>query len=129
MKNILRLYQNATANAQDGTEISMNGTFTSPIDITLDGSINEVQIIPLAVRTLPGYEVVGTCGIAIVGDAEKRFSLSTAQNGTFSTSISLSSVGDTNKIFYLKAVSADTDYPHVIRSAAIKATAATRFVS
>ena len=124
MNTLIKLYQNATANQQDGDEVSISKTFTAPIQMKLNAAINATKTIPLAVRTATGYQTVNDVVISVVDDTNNHFSLCTSQNGTFSTSITMSGITDTNKIFYLKGTSTDSDYPVVERTPAVKVTAA-----
>lgn len=129
MNTLIKLYQNATANAQDGDEVSISKTFTAPIQFRLDAAINETKTMPIGIRTATGYQTVNDVVISIVGDADNHFSLCTTQNGTFSTSITMSGITDTNKIFYVKAASSDTDYPVVNRDVSVKVYAPIRVAS
>lgn len=124
MNTLIKLYQNATAGAQDGDEVSISKTFTAPIQMKLNAAINETKTIPLGIRTATGYQTVNDVVISIVDDEYNHFSLCTTSNGTFSTSITMSGITDTNKIFYLKGTSTDSDYPTVDRTPTVKVTAA-----
>lgn len=124
MNTLIKVFQNATANQQDGDEVSISKTFTAPIQMKLDAATNETKTIPLAIRTATGYQTVNDVVISIVGDENNRFSLCTTQNGTFSTSITMSGITATNKLFYLKGTSTDSDYPTVDRTPSVNVTAA-----
>ena len=51
---------NPTAGQQDGSPISFDNSFNNPLFVNLDATVNEVQIIKLAIRTEPGYVTVGS---------------------------------------------------------------------
>ena len=129
MNTLIKIYMNATANQQDGDEVSISKTFTAPVQMKLNAAINETKIIPLGIRTAAGYQSVNDVVISVIDDTNNRFSLCTTSSGTFSTSITMSGITDTNKIFYLKGTSTDTDYPTVDRAPSIKVTAAITQVS
>ena len=90
----------------------------------LNAAINETKTLPLAIRTATGYQTVNDVVISVVDDSGNHFSLCTTANGTFATSITMSSITDTNKLFYLKGTSSDSDYPTVDHTPAVKVTAA-----
>ncbi len=110
---------NPTAGATDGTAVSQNGTFTAPINFTLDASENESQIAKLGIRTETGF----TASDVIIqdnNDTNDRLKLCLTQNGTFADSISVGSVSAVNTIFYARASSVDTENPQTDRSASFK---------
>ena len=129
MNTLIKLYQNATAGAQDGDEVSISNTFTAPIQFRLDAAVNETKTTPIGIRTATGYQTVNDVVISIIDDSASRFSLCTSQNGTFSTSITMSGITDTNKIFFVKATSSDSDYPTVNRDISVKVYSAIRTAS
>ena len=53
-------------------------------------------------------------------DTNDRLKLCLTENGTFTDSISIGSVGTTNTIFYARASSADTENPQTDRTASFK---------
>ena len=118
----VNLYMNnPTAGATDGTAVSTGGTFTAPINFTLDASQNESKTVKLAVRTESGYTVSGM-SIADLNDTNDRLKLCLTENGTFADSISIGSVSAVNTIFYARASSADTENPQTDRSISFKVT-------
>ena len=129
MNTLIKLYQNATAGAQDGDEVSISKTFTAPIQIRLDAAQNETKTVPIGIRTATGYQTVNDVVISIIDDADNHFSLCTTQNGTFATSITLNNITNTNTIFYVKAASSDSDYPTVNRDVSVKVYSAIKVAS
>lgn len=60
MGTYYHLYMNnPTAGAVDGTKVSEDHAFTSPISAVLNASNNESKLIKLAIRCEKGYETVG----------------------------------------------------------------------
>lgn len=57
---------NPTAGKNDGTQISEDRTFLSPLSVVLDASKNESKVIKCAVRCETGYETVGNLTITPV---------------------------------------------------------------
>lgn len=56
----IHLYMNSpTAGSADGTKVSEDHAFTSPISAVLNASNNESKLIKLAIRCEKGYETVG----------------------------------------------------------------------
>lgn len=110
---------NPTAGATDGTAVSTGGTFTAPINFTLDASQNETQKVKLGIRTESGYTASGV-SIADLNDTNDRLKLCLTENGTFADSISIGSVSAVNTIFYARASSADTENPQTDRSVSFR---------
>lgn len=112
---------NPTAGATDGTAVSTGGTFTAPINFTLDASANEAKTVKLGIRTETGYVASGV-SIADQNDTDDRLKLCLTENGTFADSISIGSVSAVNTIFYARASSADTENPQTDRSVSFRVT-------
>lgn len=121
----INLYMNnPTAGGTDGTAISTDGTYTSPLTVSLDAAINESKTVKLAVRTETGYTTTGSTTISDNGDTNDRWKLCLTENGTFTDSITISNaVTDVNTVFYAKASSADTEVPSTDRSVSLRVAA------
>ena len=90
---------NPTENELDGTFVSMNARFTSPIKFLLRENV-KTQTEKLAIRTESGYATAGTTTIQ---SDNPYLKLSWTENGTFTESISTSAlITTTNKIFYAR---------------------------
>ena len=113
---------NPTVGLTDGTAVSTDGSFTSPVEITLDASQNESKKQKLAIRTEPGYVTTGTVTLSDKNDTNDRWKLSWTENGTYADSISTANAIDSvNTIFYAQASSSSLESPQIDRSAKIKA--------
>lgn len=118
----INLYMNnPTAGGTDGTAISTDGTYTSPLTVSLDASINESKTVKLAVRTESRYTTTGSTTISDSGDTNDRWKLCLTENGTFTDSITISNaITNANTIFYAKASSASTELPTTDRSVSLR---------
>lgn len=115
---------NPTAGSSDGTVVSTDGVYSAPITVTLNATNNESKTVKLAVRCEPGFETVGDTTISDVGDTYDRWKLCLTENGTYTDSITISSViDDTNTIFYAKAFSSQAETPSTDRSVSLELTA------
>lgn len=121
----INLYKNnPTAGGTDGTAISTDGTYTSPLTVSLDAAINESKTVKLAVRTETGYTTTGSTTISDNGDTNDRWKLCLTENGTFTDSITISNaITNVNTVFYAKASSADTEVPSTDRSVSLRVAA------
>ncbi len=121
----INLYMNnPTAGGTDGTAISTDGTYTSPLTVSLDAAINESKTVKLAVRTETGYTTTGSTTISDNGDTNDHWKLCLSENGTFTDSITISNaITDVNTVFYAKASSADTEIPSTDRSVSLRVAA------
>ena len=121
----INLYMNnPTAGGKDGTAISTDGAYTSPLTVSLDASINESKTVKLAVRTESGYTTTGNTTISDNGDTNDRWKLCLTENGTFTDSITIpNAITNANTIFYAKASSANTETPTTDRSVSLRVAA------
>lgn len=103
-----------TAGGTDGTAVSTGDSFTEPLSVELNASINETKTILCAIRTETGYSASNVT-IYAVNDTNNRVTFCTTANGTFTSSITIASVSTTNTLFYVKSSSTDTDIPQVNR--------------
>ena len=120
--NYINIYKNnPTAGGTDGTAVSTNGDFTSPINFKLDASQNQTQTVKLAIRTEPDYITDGATTISDNGDTGDHIKLCLTENGTFTDSITISTpIDDTNTIFYVRASSTNDELPHIDRDVSLK---------
>jgi len=113
-------YGNVTAGSKNGTEAS-SGTELSPISVTLDASISEAKAVKCAVRCDTGYYIEGDTTVTKIGTNAAKWKVAVDDNyadaadalanATWLDTISLSSVTDVNKIFWVKAMSDSTESP------------------
>lgn len=122
MSFLLNIYTGeVTEGGVDGTEVSSQATFTAPVTVTLDGEQNESQTVTCAVRAVDGYQTAGVVTIEDVSDTDDRVKLSWQSNKNFADRITTTDViGATNKLFYVKFSSADTELPTLDRSVALR---------
>lgn len=117
----LRLYMNnPTAGGVDGTEIS-SGDDTLPLSITLDASKAESKAVKCAVRCDSGYLVDGDTDLYFEGTNAAKWQIAADNNysdadialnmAVWSSTLSISGVAATNKVFWVKATSATTEDP------------------
>lgn len=92
---------NVTAGGTDGTEVSSGGLMTAPVEATLNTGTNNVQ--QLAVRCAQG---LSSASVDITS-LEAWLTLSLDGN-TYSNTITVTNVGDTNKLFYAKMTGGST---------------------
>ena len=90
-----------TSGSRDGTEVSSDGLMTTPVDSILDRGTNNVQT--LAVRCENGYETD-----AVTLTSQVAWLRLSEDNTTYSDSITLYNVGDTNTLFYAKITAGST---------------------
>lgn len=122
------MYQgNVTANGTNGTQVSEDETYTSPVNIVLNATLAESKIVTLAVRTDDGYQTTGTVILADAGDNNKTsnyWSFSWSPTGSFKNSISTKDViTNKNKLFYAKAKSVTSESARLDRSVSLDITA------
>lgn len=126
----LNVYMNnPTEGEVDGTAVSTGGSFTAPLNITLDASQNEVKVIKCALRTEEGYITIGTTTISIndPGDRDRIwFSWTEVDPNNLDMSSLFESLSTdeqitaANKTFYVVAVSWDEELPQTDRSISLK---------
>ena len=100
----INVYKNEpTAGAKDGTLVSTDGTFTSPISFPLSRPIDSLWE-KLAIRTEPGFKTTGETIIEVVGDTNNCIFLYWDKDENGIPKISTNEpITDTNKIFYARA--------------------------
>ena len=126
----INLYMNnPTSSFTNGTIISTDGTYTSPLSITLDASISETKIVTLGIRTESGYETYGGTTIATSGDTGDHWKLkleNAAEGWTegWADSITFTdTITTTNTLFYAKVSSETSEQPQNDRSVSLQVTA------
>lgn len=98
---------NPVAEQTDGVEVSTDGLMTAPVEASIDRSSSAV--VNCAIRCASGC----TCASAVLSAVDENdqpagwLTLST-DNSTFSNSITITNIGDTNKLFYAKIQSGST---------------------
>lgn len=116
----LNIYKNnPTAGETDGTAVSTDGTFTSPLDFTLDASQNESAVQKCAIRSESGYSADNVT-ITDKNDTNDRLSFCETAGGSFADSVTFDEVGAVNQIFYVKASSSDDENPTTDKSVSLK---------
>ena len=120
MAELLHIYMNnPTEGSKDGTEVS-SGTELAPISVLLDAGKGEQKAVKCAVRCESGFHIDGALTVKFVGDHADRWKATTDNKYTAETalesaewkdSISLSNVGDTNTVFWVKALSSADEPP------------------
>lgn len=109
---------NPTAEAKDGTAVSTDGTFTAPIEFTLNVANPAPQTVALAVRTEEGYITAGNTTISDLNDINDRLKLCWTPDGTFADSISTAeAITAVNKLFYARASASSSERPQTDISA------------
>ena len=130
MAELLHIYMNnPTEGGKDGTEVS-SGTELAPISVLLDAGKGEQKAVKCAVRCESGFHIDGELTIKFVGDhadkwkiaLDNRYTAETAlSSAEWKDSIALSNVGDTNVIFWVKALSSADEKPQNDTSVDIQA--------
>lgn len=131
MARHLRIYMNnPTAGGVDGTEIS-SGDDTLPLSITLDASKAESKAAKCAVRCDTGYLIDGDTEIYFEGTNAAKWQVAADNSysdaataltmANWASTLTISSVAATNKVFWAKAMSATTEEPQNDRSVKIVA--------
>lgn len=127
---LLHLYGgNVTAGGTDGTELS-SGTESSPVTITLDSSKAESKAAKLALRCDANYSLESGAVVSFTGtNADKwqcaldnGYTSDTAlTSASWASSVTVTGVAATNRIFWVKATSATNELPQNDRSVDVAA--------
>ena len=107
---------NPTAGQRNGVEVSTDGLMTAPVEASIDRSSSTV--ITCAVRCESGC----TCDSAVLSAVDENDNAAgwltlSNDNNTFSNSITITNIGDTNTLFYARIQSGSTVG---VKTAAIK---------
>ncbi|MBO4779871.1 MAG: hypothetical protein J5497_04450 [Selenomonadaceae bacterium] len=116
---MLRFYLGATAGLSDGTPVSFDHSFSSPIHFDLDVTAgDDEQIIPVGVRTDLGYKTYGATTIYDSGDINDRYQLCKTAGGSYADSITFNEpITNANVIFYAKARTTSDEFSTLDRYA------------
>ena len=128
----INLYtNNPTAGGTDGTVVSLDGTQTSPISVTLDKTKAESKAIKCAIRCDTGYKTSGDVTISLSGTTASKWKLAKDSNyadaaaaltsAAWADSIVVSGVTTANTIFWAKAASSVDENTTKDTSVSIKA--------
>lgn len=120
----INIYKNnPTENGTDGTALSSDGAYTSPLSVELNASQSETKVVKLAIRAEDGFKTTSDTIISDSGDTNDRWKFSLTENGNFEDSITISDkITNKNKIFYAKASSAVTEVPQTDRDVSLEVT-------
>lgn len=120
MAERLHIYMNnPTEGGKDGTEVS-SGTELAPISVLLDAGKGEQKAVKCAVRCESGFHIDGALAIKFVGEHADKWKVASnngytvdmaLESADWKDSIVLSDVGDTNVIFWVKALSSADEQP------------------
>ena len=119
MSHIHLFMNNPTAGAVDGTEIS-GGDESLPLAVDLDAGSSETKIMKCAVRCDEGYSLKGGATIYFEGisasqwqaAADDGYDSDTVQIlGDWQDAVLVENVADTNRIFWVKALSSTDEEP------------------
>lgn len=121
MSTYISIYTgNPTKDMNDGTVVSENGSFTSPLTVTLNAIKEEVKYIKCAVRCMSGYATVGDTVLTFEGANKERWQMAldndyddeTVKSASFTSSLVISDeIENKNKIFWVRASSVKTETP------------------
>ena len=130
MAELLHIYMNnPTEGGKDGTEVS-SGTELAPISVLLDAGKGEQKAVKCAVRCESGFHIDGEVTIKFVGNHADKWKIAphngyavntVLESAEWKDSIALPNVGDTNVIFWVKALSSVDEPPQQDTSVDIQA--------
>lgn len=113
----LNIYMNnPTEGGTDGTAISRGGEYTAPFSFTLDASQSETKFTRLGIRTEAGYQTYGNTIISDKNDTADHWKFSLDGNNWSDTIVFSDTIVATNRLFYIKATSDDSESPQTDRS-------------
>lgn len=120
MANLIHMYKGSvTSGGTDGTQVS-EGDGSNPLTIgPLNATNNEESAaVKIALRCDSGYATSGNTIITPTGTSKNMWALASDNNGsagafgTYGTALTISdSISNTNKVFWVKAKSVDTENP------------------
>lgn len=138
MSTYISIYTgNPTKDMNDGTVVSENGSFTSPLTVTLNATKEEVKYIKCAVRCMSGYATVGDTVLTFEGTNKDRWQMAldndyddeTIKSASFTNSLVISDeIENKNKIFWVRASSVKTETPNNDTGVSLKLDATIRAV-
>lgn len=119
---MLKFYLGATSGLSDGTPVSFDHSFSSPIHFDLDAVNDDEQIIPIGVRTDYGYKTYGATTIYDTNDINDRYQLCKTAGGSYADSITIDEpITNANVIFYAKSRTTSDEFSTLDRYARIAA--------
>lgn len=120
----INLYMNnPTEGGTDGSVISTDGYYTSPLTVVLDAAQNESKKEKLAIRTQSGFKTEGETTISDVGDVDDRWKFSLTEDGEYADTITIADeINTVNTIFWAQVMSSSLEAPHSDRSVSINVT-------
>ena len=130
MANFAIYMNNPTAAAQDGTKISSDGSGTLPLTVTLNATQSETAVIKCAIRCNDGYNASDTT-ISFSGNTSDKWRVAEDNNYSsaeiaeqmcdWNSEITIASVSNVNKIFWVKVSSSPNEVPSNDSSVKIQA--------
>ncbi len=105
-----------TDGATDGDRIKLGAADTdlgvNPLTVALNASTAETKVVPVALRCQTGYETSGNVTISFQGTNAAKWTVCDTAAGTFASTLTIANtIGDTNKVFYVKASSDTSENP------------------
>lgn len=118
-----------TDGATDGDRIKLGAADTDPgvlpLTVALNASTSESKVVPVAIRCETGFETSGNVTISFQGTNAAKWTVCDTAAGTFASTLTISTtIGATNKVFYVKASSDTSENPANDTSVTIHAEAA-----
>ena len=105
---------NAYINAYVGATLISNGDGSSPITFGPLNATNNEESTPVAVtlKTTTGYKTVGNTTVGLVSDTGAKFSLCATSDGTYASTLTISSeINESGTTFYVKAKATADENP------------------
>lgn len=126
----LHLYTGATAGGTDGTEISDNRSFLTPIDVTVNAGESESKTIAVAIRSDTGIkctnvsittDIYDSANNAWTGNKDSMVMFSLAESGAGASNVlKLDAVTDTNTIIYVVISTNSLQSPGINKNTSIR---------
>lgn len=135
MAEYLKIYNgNITQDQKDGAAVS-EGSFDNPIQFNLNVTNEQTGYVKLAIRCDEGYEAEGGVALSVKGKTEDSsanapryqlcldndYDVTAIRSATFADTLSISGLGDTNKLFWLKCTSSKDEKPSIDKGCVLHA--------
>lgn len=135
MADYLKIFnENITADQKDGTAVS-EGSFENPIVFNLNVTNEQVGYVKLAIRCDEGYIADGDVAVSVKSKtdgastnasryqlcADNDYDVTAVRSATFSDTLTIKGLTDTNKIFWLKCTSSKDEKPSVDKGCVLHA--------